>query len=72
MATFAKRSVPAKRNSGPVSEQVYRDKWKWDDVVRGSHAVDCYPSVGACPYWVYMKDGEIQFEEQSGAFPKVE
>ncbi|MCH7510769.1 MAG: molybdopterin-dependent oxidoreductase [Chloroflexi bacterium] len=72
MATFAKRSVRPKQTSGRLSEQAYRDKWKWDDVVRGSHAVDCYPSVGSCPYWVYMKDGEIQFEEQSGAFPIVE
>ena len=54
------------------SEHVYRDRWKWDKVVRGSHAVDCYPTVGSCPYQVYLKDGEIQFQEQAGIFPTVE
>ena len=29
----------------------YRDKWKWDKVTWGSHAVDCYP--GGCPWRVY-------------------
>ena len=38
-------------------------------MVRSSHAVDCYPTVGSCPYQVYLKDGEIQFQEQAGVFP---
>lgn len=48
----------------------YRDKWKWDKVVWGSHAVDCYP--GGCPFRVYVRDGKIVREEQSGTFPVIQ
>ena len=52
------------------AEQRYRgqlayDRWGW-----GSHCVDCYPSN--CPYRVYVKDGVIVREEQSGSFDVVE
>jgi len=48
----------------------YRDKWKWDKVVWGSHAVDCYP--GGCPFRVYVRDGKIIREEQSGTFDVIQ
>jgi DMSO reductase family type II enzyme molybdopterin subunit len=48
----------------------YRKKWTWDKVSWGSHAVDCYP--GGCPYRVYVKDGKVVREEQSGTFAPVE
>ena len=53
-----------------ASERQYRqalsfDRWGW-----GSHCVDCYPSN--CPYRVYVKDGVIVREEQSGTFPVIE
>src|SRR5574341_2367013 len=54
------------------SEDTYRDRWKWDSWTWGSHAVDCYPMVGSCPYRVYVRDGRIVWEEQAGVFPSVE
>ena len=48
----------------------YRDRWKWDKVAWGSHAVDCYP--GGCPFHVYVKDGKIVREEQSGSLPVIQ
>lgn len=48
----------------------YRDKWKWDRVVWGSHAVDCYP--GGCPFRVYVRDGKIVREEQGGILPVIQ
>ncbi len=48
----------------------YRDKWTWDSVTWGSHSVDCYP--GGCAWRVYVKDGKIIREEQSGDFAPVE
>ncbi len=54
------------------TEDSYRGQWTWDSTVRGSHAVDCYPAVGSCPYVVYMKDGKIAFQEAAGIFPPVE
>lgn len=53
-------------------EEAYRDKWKWDKKVRGTHVIDCYPAYGACPYWVYTKDGKIMFQEQAGTLPGIE
>ena len=48
----------------------YRDKWKWDKVTWGSHNVDCYP--GGCPFRVYVRDGKIIREEQSGTLAVVQ
>ncbi|HEU4759601.1 MAG TPA: molybdopterin-dependent oxidoreductase [Dehalococcoidia bacterium] len=48
----------------------YRDKWKWDKVVWGSHSVDCYP--GGCPFRVYVRDGKIVREEQAGTFNVIQ
>lgn len=48
----------------------YRDKWKWDKVVWGSHSVDCYP--GGCPYRIYVRDGKIVREEQGGILPVIQ
>lgn len=52
------------------SEDRYRERWKWDRVVWGCHAVDCYP--GGCPWRVYTRDGRIVREEQAGIFPVIE
>lgn len=56
-------------NGAPWAEQ-YRDRWKWDKVTWGSHAVDCYP--GGCPFRVYVKDGKIVREEQGGTLPVIQ
>ena len=52
------------------TEQVYRDRWRWDKTARATHCVDCYP--GNCPYHVFVKDGVIVGTEQSGTLPVVE
>ncbi len=70
--TSASKKPAAPKDPDRGTENAYRDRWKWDDVVGSSHAVDCYPTVGACPYQVYLKDGKIQFQEQAGKFPIVE
>ncbi len=72
MATQTRSRPKAQGRADRSSEQAYRDRWKWDKVVRGSHAVDCYPMAGACPYQVYLKDGKILFQEPAGSFPTVE
>jgi DMSO reductase family type II enzyme molybdopterin subunit len=55
--------------AGP-SEDRYRDQWRWDRSVPATHGVDCYP--GNCPMRVYVRDGVIQREEQSGNIPVIE
>ncbi|MBW2371213.1 MAG: molybdopterin-dependent oxidoreductase [Deltaproteobacteria bacterium] len=52
------------------SEERYRDRWKWDKVTWGCHAVDCYP--GGCPWRIYSRDGKIIREEQASIFPTIE
>jgi DMSO reductase family type II enzyme molybdopterin subunit len=56
--------------SGGAWADRYREKWKWDKVTWGTHAVDCYP--GGCPFRVYTKDGKIMREEQSGDMRPIE
>jgi DMSO reductase family type II enzyme molybdopterin subunit len=52
------------------TQDLYRKKWKWDAVYWGTHCVDCYP--GNCPMRVYVKDGLVWREEQSGTFQTIE
>ncbi len=40
------------------------DRLRFDRVAWGSHCVDCYP--GACPYRVYVRDGQVLREEVAG------
>ncbi len=72
MATVSRHEGSQPNAPERGSEGRYRSRWKWDKVVNSSHAVDCYPTVGSCPYWVFMKDGQIVFEEQAGNLPAVE
>ncbi|MCZ7575520.1 MAG: molybdopterin-dependent oxidoreductase [Dehalococcoidia bacterium] len=52
------------------AQDLYRKKWDWDAVYWGTHCVDCYP--GNCPMRVYVKDGLVWREEQSGSFQTIE
>ena len=42
---------------------VYRKKWKWDRVAKGTHFVNCGYQRG-CAWNVYVKDGIVWREEQ--------
>ena len=48
----------------------YREKWTWDKVTFGGHAVDCYP--GGCSWRVYTKGDKIVREEQSALWSPTE
>ncbi len=61
--------MAASKQPGTWAER-YRDKWKWDKITWGSHSVDCYP--GGCPWRVYVRDGKIIREEQSGTLPVIQ
>src|SRR3990172_12187695 len=43
-------------------EDVYRQKWSWDKVVRGAHHV--INGASACPFNLFVKDGIVLREEQ--------
>lgn len=46
-------------------EDVYRKKWTWDRVVRGTHGTNC---MGNCAFNVYVKSGIVWREEQQGEY----
>lgn len=59
------RATPAQ---GGTSEDAYRRRWCWDRVAWGTHCLNC---LASCPYRVFVRDGEVAFEEQSGTLEPV-
>jgi len=51
-------------------EDVYRQKWTWDHVAKGTHFVNCWYQRG-CNWNVYVKDGVVFREEQAGTYPQT-
>ena len=51
-------------------EDLYRQKWAWDKVVRSSHFVNCWYQAH-CAWDVYVKDGMVWREEQAGDYPAI-
>ncbi len=47
----------------------YRDEWDWDSVARSTHSVNC---TGSCSWNVYVKNGQVWREEQSGDYPRFD
>ena len=52
-------------------EDVYRGKWKWDSVAKGTHFVNCWYQRG-CNWNVYVKDGVVWREEQAGIYEPID
>ncbi len=49
-------------------EDVYRDAWRWDRVVRGTHLrANCF---SACAFDLYVKDGVVWREEQADVYAR--
>ncbi|MDG2155395.1 MAG: molybdopterin-dependent oxidoreductase, partial [Gammaproteobacteria bacterium] len=46
-------------------EDVQRNKWTWDRVVRGSRGVNC---TGHCAFNIYVRNGIVWREEQQGEY----
>ena len=51
-------------------EDVFRDRWRWDKVVRSSHFVNCWYQAH-CAWDVYVKDGLVWREEQAADYPRI-
>lgn len=49
-------------------EDLYRDQFSWDKVVRSTHSVNC---TGSCSWKVYVKDGIMLREEQAADYPRI-
>jgi anaerobic selenocysteine-containing dehydrogenase len=49
---------------------VYRERWRWDKIVKSTHFVNCWYQAHCC--WnVYVKDGLVWREEQAANYPQT-
>ena len=49
-------------------EDLYREQFTWDKVVRSTHSANC---TGSCSWKVYVKDGVMLREEQAADYPRI-
>jgi len=49
-------------------EELYRNRWQYDRVVRSTHGVNC---TGSCSWNVYVKDGVVTGEIQADDYPEI-
>jgi DMSO reductase family type II enzyme molybdopterin subunit len=67
-------SGPAPDRAAPVGfagwQDVHRQRWTWDAVRKGTHFVNCWYQRG-CNWDVYVKQGIVFREEQSGTYPQT-
>ncbi|MEV6306610.1 nitrate reductase subunit alpha [Actinoplanes sp. NPDC051861] len=47
-------------------DEFYRDRWRYDKVVRSTHGVNC---TGSCSWNVFVRDGLITWEHQATDYP---
>jgi len=50
-------------------EELYRNRFQHDKVVRSTHGVNC---TGGCSWSVYVKDGLVTWEEQRTDYPELD
>jgi len=63
---FPKPGIPAKKIKYNDYSDIWREKWKWDKVVKGTHTrANC---IAACSWDVYVKDGIAWREEQAAIY----
>ena len=56
------------RHTSRGFEDLYRKKWTWDKVVRGTHGTNC---AGTCAFNVFVKNGVVWREEQQGEYEQI-
>ena len=52
------------------SRERYRRRWRWDNVVKGTHLLNCWYQRN-CAYNVYVRDGAVAFEEPAAEYPRT-
>jgi DMSO reductase family type II enzyme molybdopterin subunit len=69
----SKRSAPEEVEALPVYrswQDLYRQRWTWDKVAKGTHAVNCWYQRG-CNWNIYVKQGLVFHEEQAATYRAV-
>ncbi|MGJ8571601.1 MAG: nitrate reductase subunit alpha [Hoeflea sp.] len=49
-------------------EDVYRNRWQHDKIVRSTHGVNC---TGSCSWKIYVKSGVVTWETQQTDYPRT-
>jgi len=49
-------------------EEVYRNRWRHDKIVRSTHGVNC---TGSCSWKIYVKSGIVTWETQQTDYPRT-
>lgn len=55
-------------NEDRSSESSYRNRWRYDKVVRSTHGVNC---TGSCSWNIHVKNGLVAFEMQATDYPRT-
>ena len=69
-ARAPRETAPQKETSFDSWQDIYRTQWTWDRVVKGTHHVNCWYQR-CCNWNVFVKDGIVWREEQSGTYPQT-
>ncbi|MBW2397158.1 MAG: molybdopterin-dependent oxidoreductase, partial [Deltaproteobacteria bacterium] len=49
---------------------VYRERWTWDKIAKGTHHVNCWYQRG-CNWNIFVKEGVVFREEQAANYPQT-
>jgi DMSO reductase family type II enzyme molybdopterin subunit len=52
-------------------EDLYRNQWSWDSIAKSTHFVNCWYQRN-CSWNVYVRNGIVWREEQSGTYEQVD
>lgn len=55
-------------NEGRSWENLYRNRWQHDKVVRSTHGVNC---TGSCSWKIFVKNGLVTWEIQQSDYPET-
>jgi len=72
-APAAPTAAPATPETLPAYsgwQDLYRGRWTWDRIAKGTHFVNCWYQRG-CNWNVYVKDGVVFREEQVATYPQT-
>jgi DMSO reductase family type II enzyme molybdopterin subunit len=63
-------ALPGDPQSYRDFHDLFRKKWTWDRVAKGTHEVNCWYQR-CCTWNVFVKDGIVWREEQSATYPQT-
>jgi len=76
LAPFAPHQARADATELPEALQyedwadVYRERWTWDRIAKGTHHVNCWYQRG-CNWNIFVKEGLVFREEQAAEYPQT-